>query len=151
MNCQRRHMCWQSKRLYWEGTPEWRAAGGESPGGPLCLLAHSLRIYGGGLGFLGCLWPVISLVPIFGLTQGPSWCQAHLSAKMDSSPRVSGRLAGHMVWHLLPPFDPSWILLVSFWQQLQVTYQDLLLWDGSGKKLLLCPGQCRWVQPKCPS
>ena len=65
----------------------------------------------GGLGcshggsFLGCLWPVISLMPTFGLTQGPSWwVHAHLSAKMDSSVNVSGRLAGRIMgWRLLPP------------------------------------------------
>ena len=27
MNCPRRHICWQSKRLYGEGAPGWRAAG----------------------------------------------------------------------------------------------------------------------------
>ena len=55
-------------------------------------MAHSLRFYGGDVSFLGCLWPIILLVPIFGLTQGPSWWCTHLSAKMDSSVRVSGRL-----------------------------------------------------------
>ena len=36
---------------------------------------------------------------IFDLTQGPPRC-VHLLPKMDSSARVSGRLAGHiMVWH----------------------------------------------------
>ena len=25
MNCPRRHMCWQSKRFYWERAPRWRA------------------------------------------------------------------------------------------------------------------------------
>ena len=27
MNCPRRHMCWQSKRFYWERAPGWRAVG----------------------------------------------------------------------------------------------------------------------------
>ena len=27
MNCPRRHMCWQSKRFYWERAPGWRAEG----------------------------------------------------------------------------------------------------------------------------
>ena len=50
-----------------------------------------------------CLW----LVHIFGVTQGPfCWC-SHLSAKTDSSVRVSGRLAGHITdWQFLPPFWP---------------------------------------------
>ena len=78
-------------------------------------MALSLRFSGNGVSFPGCLWPIILLVPIFGLTQGPSWWCAHLSAKMDSSVSVSGRLAGHIMgWHLLPPFGPSRILPVSF-------------------------------------
>ena len=37
----------------------------------------------------------------------------HLSAKMVSSARLSGRWAGHIMdWYLLPPLGPSWILLV---------------------------------------
>ena len=37
----------------------------------------------------------------------------HLSAKMVSSAKLSGRWAGHIMdWHLLPPLGPSWILLV---------------------------------------
>ena len=71
--------------------------------------------------------------PVFGLTQGPFWWCAHLSAKMDSSVRVSGRLAGRIIsllllappgffWvsftrhttgcRVLPPFRPSQILSV---------------------------------------
>ena len=39
----------------------------------------------------------------------------HLSAKIESSVRLSGRLAGHILsWHLLPPFGLSQILPVSF-------------------------------------
>ena len=30
MNCRRRHICWQSKRFYWEREPRWRTA---MPGG----------------------------------------------------------------------------------------------------------------------
>ena len=52
--------------------------------------------------------------PIPGLTQGPPWWHAHLSAMMDSGMTVSGRLAYIMGWHLLPPFGPSQILLVKF-------------------------------------
>ena len=32
--------------------------------------------------------------PVFGLTQGPSWWCVYLAAKMDSSEKDSGRLAG---------------------------------------------------------
>ena len=37
------------------------------------------------------------LVPLFGVTQGLSCWRMHLSAKLDSSMRVSGRPAGHVV------------------------------------------------------
>lgn len=57
-------------------------------------MAPSLRVYAGGAGFLGCLWPVILLMPIFGLPQGPSWRRTHLSIKTYSRARVSGRFAG---------------------------------------------------------
>ena len=51
MNCSRRHMCWQSKRFYWERVPEWRAGGWGDPGELLCHVAWSLRFYGGGISF----------------------------------------------------------------------------------------------------
>ena len=47
-----------------------------------------------GLPYPGCLWPII-------LTQDPSWWR---SAKMDFSEEDSGRLVGHMDWHLLLTF-----------------------------------------------
>ena len=47
-------------------------------------------------------------------------------------------VAGHIMdWCLLPPFGSSGVLLVSFWWQLHIPYQDLLLWDNSCKQLLL--------------
>ena len=76
--------------------------------------------------------------PVFGLTRGPSWWHVHLSAKMDSSEKDSGRLVGHMDWHLLPPSGLSRILLVSFRWQHHVPYQDLLLWDNLRKWLSSC-------------
>ena len=77
-------------------------------------MACSLRFYGDGVSFLGCLWPIILFVTIFGLTQGPSWWREHLSAKTESSVRVSGRLAGHIMgWHLLPLLGPSQIILAA--------------------------------------
>ena len=46
--------------------------------------------------------------PIFGLTQGPSLWREHLSAKMDSSMKDSGRLVRHIMgWCLLSSFGPS--------------------------------------------
>ena len=44
---------------------------------------QAVWLYGGGVSLLGCLWPIILLVSIFALTQGPSWRHVHLSAKMD--------------------------------------------------------------------
>ena len=42
------HMCWQSRRLYWDGAPGERAAGWGNPGG-LCHMARSLMFYGKGV------------------------------------------------------------------------------------------------------
>ena len=105
----------------------------------LCHVDHSRRVYGGGVSFPGCLWPIILLVPISGPIQGPSWWCALISVKMVSSAMVSGRLTGHIMgWRLLPPFGPSQILPGSFHQLHHVPYQDLLLWDNSCKRLLSC-------------
>ena len=56
--------------------------------------------------FCVCLWPVILLWPIIGLTQDPSWWRTHLSTKMNSSVKVSGGFCrayekkyGHFVFH----------------------------------------------------
>ena len=46
------------------------------------------------MGWVSRLSPASHLAcPTFGPTQGPSWWRTHLSAKMDSSVRVSGRWA----------------------------------------------------------
>ena len=43
---------------------------------------------------------------IFGLTQAASWWHMHLSAKMVSSMKISGRLVEHIMGQcLLPPFE----------------------------------------------
>ena len=76
---------------------------------------------------------------------------AHLSAKMDSSEKDSGRLIGHMDWHLLPPFGPSRILPVSFWWQHLVSYQDLLLPDNSSKWLSLCLAKAGGFSQRFPN
>ena len=71
----------------------------------LCPIACSFRVYCGKVSFLGCLWPVILLMHIFGHTQGPSWWYPCLSVNMDCSIRVSGRLAESIIhWLLLPTF-----------------------------------------------
>ena len=74
-------------------------------------MAHSLRFYGNGISFPGCLWPIILLVARMWSDLGPSWWRKHLSAKVNSSVRVSGRLAGRIMDScLLSPFGPSRIL-----------------------------------------
>ena len=47
------------------------------------------------------------------MAQGPSWWYMHYSAKMDSSEKDSGRLAGHEDWCLLSSFEVSQILQVG--------------------------------------
>ena len=71
--------------------------------------------------------------PIFGLTQGPPCGCPHLSAKLDSSVRVSGRWVGCMVSSLL--FVPSQILPV---RNSTFFLSDFLLQDNSGKWLSSC-------------
>ena len=76
-------------------------------------MARSLRVFGGEVSLLACLWPIILPVSIFGRIQGAS-CSVPLSVKMRSRVRVSGRLAGSIVsWCLLPPFGLSQILPVG--------------------------------------
>ena len=87
-------------------------AGGEHQGKGTqenCSAAwRGLPFHGDEVSFLGPLWPVSLLVPVFVLTQGPSQWYVYLSANMGSSMRVSGRLARHIMgWSLLPPFGPS--------------------------------------------
>ena len=90
--------------------------------------------------------------PIFSLTQGPSWWRSHLSAKMDSSEKDSGRLVGHIMdWHLLPPFGPSQILLISFRWQHRVPYGDLLLRDNSCEWLSLCLAKAGGFSQRFPN
>ena len=137
MNCLRRYTHWQSKRLYWEMAPRQTVAGKgtQENFSATWLIVSGLRVV---VYFLGCFWPVFLPVSVFGLTQVPSWGLMHLSAKMDSSVRCSGRLAGPMMgWHLLPACSPSQILPVSF-LRLHISYQVILLWDNSCKWLLLC-------------
>ena len=46
--------------------------------------------------------------PVLGLVQGPSWWCLHLSAKMDSSAKDSGRLVVSSL--LLAPPKSSWLV-----------------------------------------
>ena len=137
MNYPRRQMYWQSKRLYWGGTPRQRGAGQENPE-LLCHVAHSHRFYDDEVSFLGFLWPLILTVPTFGPIQGPSCWHTHLSVKMFPSTSVLGRLAEHLMgWPLLPPFGPSQIFLVSFpvaapWPLSEQLMQVVIFMPGQG-------------------
>ena len=51
MNCLRRHICWQSRGLYWEEAPGWSTGGWGNPGGLLCHLSSSIRFHGDGVSF----------------------------------------------------------------------------------------------------
>ena len=61
MNCPRRHMYWQSKRLYWKEAPMKKAGGEGNPGGLLCHLAPCLRFYWDGVSFLVVSGPLLWL------------------------------------------------------------------------------------------
>ena len=101
MNCPRRHMCWQSKRFYWEREPGWRAVGWGNPGEQLCQVAHSLGFYSDGNSF----WVVYSqsfwlrVLPGGACLVQPRWMLER---------RILG-VVGHVVSH----FDLSWTLPVG--------------------------------------
>ena len=96
------HMCWQSRRLYWDGAPRERAAGWGNPGG-LCHMARSLMFYGNGVH----LWVVsgqtlwLRVLPAGAFIAQPRWIPER---------RI---LEGHVDWCLLSPFDLFKILLVG--------------------------------------
>lgn len=73
-------------------------------------MARYLGFYGDGVSFLGSLWPVILLVPIFGSIQGPPWQHEHLSIKMISS--VEGFWEAGRTYYVLV-FPPSFQLLLD--------------------------------------
>ena len=56
MNCPRTHMCWQSKRFYWESAPGGEQEGKGTQENHLCHVAHSLWFYGDGISF----WVVVN-------------------------------------------------------------------------------------------
>ena len=102
------HMLTQPKTLLGRGT-QVESSRLRKPGGLLCHVAYSLRFYGNGASFQvisgqsSCLCPYL-------VQFRPLLVAHHLSAKMDSSVRVSGRCAGRILgWRLLPPFGLSQI------------------------------------------
>ena len=103
VNCPR-HVCWQSKRLYWEGAQQ---AEGTQEGCSVTWLTVS--------GFLvmrlvsGCLWPII-------LTQGSSWWSMHCSSKMDAARRIlgGGKTRDISFWPSLNSCDWWWLVSSRF-------------------------------------
>ena len=77
MNCLRRHTCWQSSSLHWEG-PRVDSGRVRGPGGLLCRVARRAGFYGDGISF-----PVVSGQSVWlrvlpagtGITQ-PRWMPA---------------------------------------------------------------------------
>lgn len=99
MNCPRRHTCCQSKRLYWEEAPGWRAAGWGNPGELLCQVARSLQFYGNKVLFRVVFWPIIFLGPYL------VWPRVLLGGVCASQPR----------WSPAPKIPGCWLSTSSYW------------------------------------
>ena len=82
MNDLRRHIYWQSKRLYWEGAPGQRASWVREPKKITLPHGSQSQVLWWMDKFLGFLWSFIL---------SPSWWCTHCSAKMDASEKYSGR------------------------------------------------------------
>ena len=102
---------------------------------------QNLGFYCNGVSFPDCLWPIILLVPT--LVQFKTFCwHVHLSIKIVSRVRVSGRLAGYYGLASPPFFCPTPLPAPEFFClvvacQFCVPYQEYL-WDNSCKWLLSC-------------
>ena len=101
MNCPRRHMCWQSKRFYWEGAPRWRAGGWGNPGELFCLLAAV-----SGFTVMG----VVSGLSLANHSGSESFLVGHALFSQDGCQREGFR---EVVGHVVSPFDLSWTLPVG--------------------------------------
>ena len=95
MNCPRRHMCWQSKRFYWERAPGPRAVGKGTQ--EKCSATWlCLRFYGDGVSF----WVVFSR---------SFWLRVLPGGARLVQPRwMPTRKILEVVGHVASPFDPSW-------------------------------------------
>ena len=106
----------------------------------------SLRLYGEGVGILAVSGQSFSL-PICGLTQGPSWWHAHLSARWISV----WVFLGTVLPPLAPPessqlvFSGSTAILTgaSCWEITHVNSYWLL-------RFIIVPGQERWFWSSVP-
>ena len=93
MNCPRRHIFWQSKKLYWEGIPRWRILGVGSPGELLHHMAHSLGFYVNGL---------ISGLSLVNHPDSGSFLVAHTLFSQNGCQWGFWEILGHTA----SPFDP---------------------------------------------
>ena len=100
--CLRRHVCWKSKRLYWERAPGWRAGGEGNPGKQLCHMACSVWFYGNGVSF----WIVFSQ---------SFWLRVLAMAVHSLFSQDGCQREGfwEVVRHVVSPFDLSWALPVG--------------------------------------
>ena len=128
MNCPRRHTCWQSKRLYWEGASEQRAARWGNPkdcSAPWFVVS---------CGFYSLVKGLISRVSLVSHFSWPLlWLEvlpggAHISTKIDSRKKDSGMLVEHAN---PPPFS--------------VQFSHSVLSDS------LRPHESQHARPPCPS
>ena len=109
MNCPRRHMCWQSKRFYWERAPGWRAVGYGNPGELLCHMACSLEFYGDGIsfrvGFSQSFW--LRMIPGSARLVQPRWMPER---------RIlgGGRTCGVSFWSFLNSSGWWWLISSMF-------------------------------------
>lgn len=105
----------QSKRIYWEKGAQAESSRVREPRRTALLPGSKSWVHGNGVSSWLSLASHLAW-SMFVLTQGPSWWQVNLSAKMDSSAKDSGRLIRHLMgWHLLPAFGPSDPSQLVFW------------------------------------
>ena len=106
MRCLRRHICWQSNRLYWEGMPMLRAVGWGNPEELFCHMVHSLGLYGGGISFQvvfgQSFW--LRVLPGGARIAQPRWTPARILG--------GGRTCGLSFWPFLNS-SGRWSLIIS--------------------------------------
>ena len=122
MNCPRRHMCWQSKRFYWEGVPRRRAVGPGNPEGLLCHVALSLGLYSVGIR-LGVVFSQSFWLRV--LAGGARLVQPR---RMPARILAGGRTRGISFWPFLNSSGWWWLISVVF---LTRTYcgKQLMRWS----------------------
>ena len=107
MNCLRRHMCWKSKRFYWERAPGWRGGGWGNPGEQLCHMARSLGFYGDGISF----WVIFS--QSFWLRVLPGGAHLVKPRWMPERMILGGGRTGDVSFWPFPNFSGWWRLISS--------------------------------------